>query len=400
MPATISVKQLNSYVRSLLEGDSRLSFISVCGEISNFKNHYSSGHLYFSLKENDAVIKCVMFRSSAVALKFTPADGDKVICTGRVSVYERDGQYQFYVDSIVQNGQGDLGEQFRRIKEMLEKEGLFAPEYKRPLPKFPKSVAVVTSDTGAALQDIINIISRRFPLCEVVVSPALVQGSGAAESLINALQKVYSLGSADVIIIGRGGGSAEDLWEFNSEKLARVIYESPIPVISAVGHETDFTICDFVSDLRAPTPSAAAEIAVPDIADLFDAIDNIQARLKNGLLSYVNKAEMRLSKAYQSAFMLKPERIVDDRQIFVDRLSERLSTTAGKIMAASEKELASLTAKLDALSPLKVLSRGFTAVCGLHGTVTSVKQVSRGDKLNLRFSDGDAECEILSVNEE
>ena len=343
MPATISVKQLNSYVRSLLEGDSRLSFISVCGEISNFKNHYSSGHLYFSLKDNDAVIKCVMFRSSAVALKFTPADGDKVICTGRVSVYERDGQYQFYVDSIVQNGQGDLGEQFRRIKEMLEKEGLFAPEYKRPLPKFPKSVAVVTSDTGAALQDIINIISRRFPLCEVLVSPALVQGSGAAESLINALQKVYNLGSADVIIIGRGGGSAEDLWEFNSEKLARVIYESPIPVISAVGHETDFTICDFVSDLRAPTPSAAAEIAVPDIADLFDAIDNIQARLKNGLLSYVNKAEMRLSKAYQSAFLLKPERIVDDRQIFVDRLSERLSATAGKNMAVSEKELSSLT---------------------------------------------------------
>ena len=400
MPATVSVKQLNSYVRSLLEGDSRLSFVSVCGEISNFKNHYSSGHLYFSLKDSDAVIKCVMFRSSAATLKFTPSDGVKVICTGRVSVYERDGQYQFYVDSIVENGQGDLGEQFRRIKERLEKEGLFAPEYKLPLPKFPKKIAVVTSDTGAALQDIINIISRRYPLCEVIVSPALVQGAGAANSLINALQKVYSLGTADVIIIGRGGGSAEDLWEFNSEKLARVIYESPIPVISAVGHETDFTICDFVSDLRAPTPSAAAEIAVPDIAELFDVINGIQTRLKNSLLSYVNKAEMRLNKAYQSAFLLKPERIVDDRQIYLDRLCERLSSSAEKAVESGEQKLTMLTAKLDALSPLKVLSRGYAAVYRSGNAVTSTAQLERGDKLDLRFYDGSAECEILSVNKE
>lgn len=398
MPATITVKQLNAYVRSLLEGDSRLSFISVCGEISNYKNHYSSGHLYFSLKDGDAVIKCVMFRSSASTLKFVPSDGAKVICTGRVSLYERDGQYQFYVESITQNGLGDLGEQFRQIKDKLEKEGLFAPEYKRPLPKFPKTVAVVTSDTGAALQDIINIISRRFPICQVLVSPALVQGSGAAESLIKALQRVYDSGLADVIIIGRGGGSAEDLWEFNSEKLARVIYESPIPVISAVGHETDFTICDFVSDLRAPTPSAAAEIAVPDIADLYEIIEGFKSRAKNALTSYVNKAETRLNKAYQSAAFLRPDRIVDDRQIYLDRLCERLSGAVEKGVANGEKNCMSLTAKLDALSPLKVLSRGYAAVSDKSGAVTTASQVSKGDRLNLQFYDGSAECEILSVS--
>ena len=248
----------------MIEGDIRLSNVLVRGEISNFKNHYSSGHLYFSLKDNDATIKCVMFRSYAGGVKFRIEDGMQVILRGKVSLYEKDGQYQFYIDSMVKSGQGDLLEQFKLIKEKLEKEGLFAPDTKRALPKFPQRIAVVTSKTGAALQDITNIISRRYPICEIILCGVLVQGADAAPSMIKALDNVYKNADADLIIIGRGGGSAEDLWAFNDEALARKIYESPIPVISAVGHETDFSISDFVADLRAPTPSAAAEIAVPN----------------------------------------------------------------------------------------------------------------------------------------
>ncbi|MEE1198203.1 MAG: exodeoxyribonuclease VII large subunit, partial [Acutalibacteraceae bacterium] len=231
MPSVLTVRQLNTYVRSLLEGDSRLAFLSVSGEISNFKNHYGSGHLYFSLKDKDALIKCVMFRGSAVGLDFVPEDGMQVVCTGRVSLYEKDGQYQFYIDSMVKSGQGDLLEQFKLIKEKLEKEGLFAPETKRALPKFPQRIAVITSKTGAALQDITNIISRRYPICEIILCGVLVQGADAAPSMIKALDNVYKNADADLIIIGRGGGSAEDLWAFNDEALARKIYESPIPVI-------------------------------------------------------------------------------------------------------------------------------------------------------------------------
>ena len=279
----ISVKQLNTYVKSLIESDTRLIGISVCGEVSNFKNHYSSGHWYFTLKDSDAQIRCVMFSSYAQKTPFEVKDGMRVIVRGRVSVYERDGQYQFYAESIRPDGEGDLAEAFNRLKEKLEKEGLFSADNKRPINRFPRKIAVLTSDTGAAVRDIINITSSRYPICDILLCPVQVQGSTAAESMINMLERVYCLDGIDTIIIGRGGGSLEDLWAFNDEALARKIYESPIPVISAVGHETDFTICDFVADVRASTPSHAAQLAVPDKSVLLESFASLNNRFKNSI---------------------------------------------------------------------------------------------------------------------
>ena len=398
MPSVLTVRQLNSYVRSLIEGDSRLSFVSVSGEISNFKNHYSSGHLYFSLKDKDALIKCVMFRGSAVNLKFVPQDGMQVVCTGRVSLYEKDGQYQFYIDNMVEAGIGDLAEQFRLIKEKLEKEGLFAPETKRALPKFPKRIAVVTSDTGAAYRDIVNIISRRYPICEIILCPVLVQGNDAAPSMINALDSLYERDDIDVIIIGRGGGSAEDLWAFNDEMLARKIYESPVPIISAVGHETDFSISDFVADLRAPTPSAAAEIAVPDISELKANINSLLTRIKNSAEIYTTRAEASLNKCRQCVYLLNPNAIVDDNSLAVDRLSDRLKNAFNSVYVDNETKLEKLALKLDALSPLKVLSRGFAIAQKDEKIVKSVNQLSRDDKISVRFNDGVANCVVVNTD--
>ena len=264
LESALSVRQLNFYVKNLIEGDPRLSSVLVEGEISNLKNHYSSGHIYFTLKDNDASVSCVMFRSFACRIKFTPENGQKVVIRGRVSVYEKDGQYQIYAEEMHESGLGDIAKKFEQTKKKLEAEGLFRQESKRKLPKFPKKIAVVTSSSGAAVRDILNILSRRWALAEVLMCPVSVQGESAVREMSAALDKLYTAKGVDLCIIGRGGGSAEDLWAFNDEKLAYKIYEAPFPVISAVGHETDFTICDFVADLRAPTPSAAAELAVPD----------------------------------------------------------------------------------------------------------------------------------------
>ena len=271
----ITVRQLNLFVRSLLDGEPRLSDVAVIGEISNFKNHYSSGHWYFTLKDNDATVRCVMFKGNAQKVKFAPSDGMQVILRARASVYEKDGQFQLYAEEMLPAGDGGIALAFEQIKQKLASEGLFDEQNKRKLPAFPNRIAVVTSDTGAAVRDIINVITRRYPLCDIMLCPVAVQGEQAVPDMLDALERIYSLSSVDLIIIGRGGGSVEDLWAFNSEALARKIYESPIPVISAVGHETDFTICDFVSDLRAPTPSAAAELAVPDFKDLKSVLNDI-----------------------------------------------------------------------------------------------------------------------------
>ena len=270
----IGVKQLNLYVRSLLEGDVRLLNISVLGEISNFKNHYSSGHWYFTLKDNDASIRCVMFRGNASKVNFDVSDGLQVIIRGRVSLYEKDGQYQFYAEEMMAAGIGDISLKFNQTKEKLEKEGLFDQSSKRAIPKFPKRIAVVTSPTGAAVRDIFNILSRRWPVADIVMCPVSVQGELAVPEMLTALNRLYNINNIDVAIIGRGGGSIEDLWAFNEEIVARAIYECKTPIISAVGHEIDFTIADFVADLRAPTPTGAAEMAVPTIADVKTLIDN------------------------------------------------------------------------------------------------------------------------------
>lgn len=400
MPSVLSVKQLNLYVRSLIEGDSRLSYVSVSGEISNFKNHYSSGHLYFSLKDNDALIKCIMFKSNAARLKAALCDGMAVICRGRVSLYEKDGQYQFYVESIVPAGDGELAEKFRLIKEKLEKEGIFDAVFKKPIPKFPKTVAVVTSDSGAALQDILNIITRRFPLCNVILCPVLVQGSDAPADIIDSLNRLYKLKKADVIIVGRGGGSAEDLWAFNDEALARTIFASPIPVISAVGHETDFTICDFAADLRAPTPSAAAELAVPDISELSVHLVNIKRRLINSLSSYLNSAQSRLNKAMQSVYLINPNRIFEDRILRVDSALLKLKNALITQINAAENNFNVAVAKLESISPLKVLSRGYAVVSDGNKAIKTVNSLESGQNIKVSFKDGSAQCNVIKIYKE
>lgn len=398
---TLSVKQLNLYVRSLIEGDVRLSNITVQGEISNFKNHYSSGHLYFSLKDNDAAIRCVMFRSFASLLKFRIEDGMQVIIRGRVSLYEKDGQYQFYAEEIHPCGAGDIALQFEQIKARLEKEGMFDAANKRPLPKFPQRIAVVTSQTGAAVKDILNILSRRWPVAEIIMCPVSVQGENAVPEMIDALERLYCIGKADVIIIGRGGGSAEDLWAFNSEALARKLYEAPVPVISAVGHETDFTICDFVADMRAPTPSAAAELAVPDMEEILSRIVEYSSVLKNLLVSKYNLSKAKLDYCLNSAVFKKPaDSLISRKYLELDRLYDSLNRAVIGKVEKSQFRFANTVAKLETLSPLKVLSRGFAAVQKNGSAVITVESVNVGDSIELKLSDGTLDCIVKEIVKE
>ncbi len=399
MSSVLSVKQLNLYVRSLIESDEKLSFISVTGEISNYKNHYSSGHKYFTLKDSDAAIRCVMFKSNALKLKTELFDGLSVICKGRISLYEKDGTYQFYVEEILPIGEGALAIEFEKIKERLNKQGLFDIAHKKPIPSFPKTVAVVTSDTGAALQDILNVISRRYPICEIVLCPVLVQGAGAAETIIDALQRLYKLNCADVIILGRGGGSAEDLWAFNDEKLAHTIFNSPIPVISAVGHEVDFTICDFVADLRAPTPSAAAELAVPDISEMKSYLDNISFIIKSQITKTLKNAELKLENLKNSRFIKSPYTIVEEKSLYFDKLIEKFNNASYNFISKTENRFKLNVAKLEALSPLKVLTRGFSVMKIENKIVKSVKDAEINKNAQILLSDGEISCKITEIKE-
>ncbi len=395
MQTTLSVKQLNLYVRSLLEGDPRLSFVNVSGEISNFKNHYGSGHLYFSLKDNDALINCAMFKSHAIKLKCELYDGMAVICKGRVSLYEKSGQYQLYVEDIVPAGEGALAIKFQQIKDRLEKQGLFDPSHKKAIPAFPKTVAVVSSETGAALQDILNVISRRYPLCEILLCPVLVQGADAPASIIDALNRLYRLNCADVIILGRGGGSAEDLWAFNDEELALTVFKSPIPIISAVGHEVDFTICDFVADLRAPTPSAAAELAVPDITELSAFVNSSKARIKSIMDMRLSAASSELARLANSRYLLSPDIISEERAIELDKLSEKLSAAADKKFSVLENAFLVNLKALEALNPLSVLSRGYSVVTDGEKVIKSINNLRCGQDISISFSDGTAKCSVI-----
>ena len=400
LKSALTVRQLNLYVRSLIEGDARLSNVLVSGELSNFKNHYASGHLYFTLKDREASIRCVMFRSFAERIKFKPLDGLKVVLRGRVSIYEKDGQYQFYAEEMLPEGVGDIALGFEQVKAKLEAEGLFDQSTKRPLPKFPKRIAVVTSDTGAAVKDIMNILSRRWSLAEIVLCSVAVQGEQAVPEMLSALDRLYSLAGIDVIIIGRGGGSAEDLWAFNSEQLARKIYESPVPVISAVGHETDFTICDFVADLRAPTPSAAAELAVPDINEISSKLNRYENSLKSFLENKYQFSFARLEALLNAFCMKNPTDFIVGRSYErLDRLTDKLSQAANRTLDSADRSFVSLTARLDALSPLKVLSRGYAAVSKDNGTVNSVTQAQKGDILDVSLTDGTLICVVKDKKE-
>lgn len=389
-PSAVSVSELNTFIKMLLESAPTLNDVYVKGEISNFKNHISSGHFYFSLKDKDSQIKAVMFRSSASKMKFVPENGMMVVAHGRVASYVRDGQYQLYADSMEPDGVGALYVAFEQLKQRLAAQGVFAPEKKKPLPKIPKTIGVITSPTGAAVRDIINIATRRFPFAKIVVYPALVQGENAASSLISGIRYFNDTGSADVIIIGRGGGSIEDLWAFNDENLAKTVCASEIPVISAVGHETDFTICDFAADLRAPTPSAAAELAVPDTAELKHKINNIISRESAVLLQMISAKRETLARYEKSRYLSSPGHMIDDRRMALVLSSERLMTSAAHVNEIKKHALSALSGKLEALSPLAVLSRGYGVVSSEEGKVIKeIADVSVGDKITVKVRDGE-----------
>ena len=395
----VTVKQLNLYLKSIIESDARLAFINVTGELSNLKSHYASGHLYFTLKDDSATLKCVMFKGNASRLNFVPTDGMKVICTGRISVYERDGVYQLYVENMTADGQGDLLAKYEQVKQKLESEGLFDKERKRPLPRFPKKLAVITSETGAAIKDIFNVLSRRYPLVETFLIPATVQGEQAPASLISALDKAYKT-DAQLIIIGRGGGSAEDLWCFNDETLVRKVASSPIPIISAVGHEIDFTLCDFAADLRAPTPSAAAELAVPDSTELSKNILFLKKRISDSMSDALTRKQEALDNIKTLPIFTNPAAsILVKRNLLLDALSDRIRNSANRVIFSKETAFAAIANLLCGLNPLNTLARGY-AIPEKQGTViASVKNLSVNDKITLRMSDGSAECSILEIKE-
>ncbi len=395
----LSVSQVNFFLKSLIEGDGRLNDIYVSAEISNYTDHYRSGHLYFSLKDEKSIIKSVMFSNAARRLRFRPKDGMRVIVRGRVSVYEPSGQYQFYVEEMQPDGVGALSIAFEQLKEKLSKEGLFSDEHKKEMPQFPFRIGVITSPTGAAVQDMLNIISRRWPVATIVFKPTLVQGEDAPKQLIEALTEMNRKKCADVILIGRGGGSAEDLAAFNDEALARAVFASEIPVISAVGHETDFTICDFVADLRAPTPSAAAELAVPDILEVRMNLDTMSRRMQQAEKALINDCCQMLDSVLASKTLKQPTSMVYDRRAMLDSTVQRLKS-AGQERLLGEKEcLAQLSGKLEAMSPLKVLSRGYAMLRKDTGEpIATVGSVKVGDVLHAELSDGSMNLSVLECN--
>lgn len=401
--AILSVGQVNAYIKQLLDSDRILSTIYLRGEISNFTNHYRTGHFYFSLKDETGVISAVMFSSSAQKLKFIPENGMKVIIHGRISAFVKTGQYQIYVDHLEPDGIGGLYIAFEQLKNKLEAEGLFSPELKKPLPKLPLRIGIITSPTGAAIRDMINVLGRRFPLAEIIIYPSLVQGDGAAEQLCEGISffNMQQSERVDLIIIGRGGGSMEDLWAFNDERLARLVAASDIPVISAVGHETDFTICDFAADLRAPTPSAAAELAVPEQSELRRKINNITSHMRLALEKRIRESRTTLSQLSKSRALTTPQSFVDDKRMLVDSLANELEAAMKLELSSKRADFSALTASLGALNPMAVISRGYAAVFRESGEVIkSVKQLSTGESFKLRLSDGIIDGEAKIIKEE
>ena len=383
----LSVTQVNEYLKMLMDGDRVLSNIFVRGEISNFKS-YSSGHVYFTLKDEGGQLKAVMFRSYASRLPFLPADGMRVIVHGRISVYEANGQYQLYADEMQPDGAGSLALQFEQIKRRLADEGLFDEERKRPLPPMPRRIGVITSPSGAAVHDIMNILGRRFPLTEMILYPSQVQGNEAPMQLMAGLEFFAVTGMVDVIIIGRGGGSAEDLWAFNNEELARTIAASPIPVISAVGHESDFTICDFVADRRAPTPSAAAELAVPEQGELLHRIHSQGQRMRALMEQRIAQERRLLRQLEQSSVLQSPDRVFDPFRMKLSEAEAGLERAAGQYLAELQNRVKTNTEKLEALSPLSILARGYAAIKREDKTVLSAAELKKGDDIEIRFTDG------------
>ncbi len=392
------VSQINEYIKLRFDDDAFLNNLFLRGEVSNYKC-YPSGHHYFSLKDAGGSIRCVMFRGSAFSLRFRPENGMKVIAQGRISVFPRDGTYQFYVNQMTVDGVGDLHVAFEQLKAKLLAEGLFDPSRKRPLPRYPHTIAIITSSAGAALRDMLRILRKRYPLCEVKLLPVRVQGEEAPGEIAAALAYANRYRVADLIITGRGGGSIEDLWAFNDERVARAIAASELPVISAVGHEPDVTISDFVADLRAATPSNAAELAVPDQMELRQALAARQALLLTQMQKRLKQERGTLERLASSRVLKSPINYINDRRLQVDYVQHRLTAAFSETVQRKHRRFASLTAKLDAMSPLKVLARGYSMASDGQGTLLrSVKQIKPGDRLTVRFADGSAAAVVEEVN--
>ena len=392
-----TVSQVNVYIKSLFESDKHLKDIIVKGEISNFKLH-TSGHMYMSLKDDGGVLRAVMFKGQAGKLPFTPQNGMKIIAHGRIAVYERDGQYQLYIDGMQPDGIGALHMAYEQLKTKLAEEGLFDEEHKKLLPKYPRKVGIITASTGSAVRDILNILSRRFANADVLLYPVLVQGDGAAAQIADAIEWFNRNNSVDVLIVGRGGGSIEDLWAFNEEIVARAIFASDIPIVSAVGHEVDFTIADFVADMRAPTPSAAAELVVPNQIELSEKIIAINSRMLYSLNQWLITRRTRIANIVDKPIMKSPTVKIEERRLQLDNIAKHFENATNAAISNKRQRFSLAASKLDSLSPLAVMNRGFSAVKSANGElVKSAKQLKTGDNVNVLLSDGNVKCEVKEI---
>ena len=394
----LSVTQVNEYIRNRMDADPLLTQVAVRGEISNYKL-YPSGHHYFSIKDEGGALKCVMFKGNAMRLRFRPENGMKIIAMGKISVFPRDGAYQLYCSALAVDGIGDLHAAYEQLKAKLAAQGLFDPAHKKPIPKYPKVIGIVTSSAGAAVHDMIRILRKRYPLVEVRLFPVRVQGVEAPPEIVGAIRYANRYNLADVLIVGRGGGSMEDLWAFNDERVAYAIYESEIPVISAVGHEPDFTISDFVADLRAATPSNAAELAVPDQDALCQSMDSMADAMVSALQRQVKSARQHLQVLSASHALRSPTAYLEQKEKSLQLLQNRLLAAQQATVAKKEQRFASLTAKLDAMSPLKVLSRGYAMAQKGSQVLRSASQVTPGDAVTVTFSDGSLTATVTEVKE-
>ena len=399
MAEIFEVSQINEYLRQRFEADEFLGSLLIRGELSNYKI-YPSGHHYFTLKDSQSAIRCVMFKGSAMKLRFRPENGMQVIAYGRISVFPRDGAYQLYCSQLSPDGVGDLYVAFEQLKDKLYREGLFDEGHKKPLPRYPQRIAIVTSSAGAAIHDMIRILRRRYPIARVLLLPVRVQGVEAPPEIVGAIRYANRWKLADVLITGRGGGSMEDLWAFNDERVARAIYASEIPVISAVGHEPDVTIADFVADRRASTPSNAAEIAVPDMAELLQRLDSLRSRMAQGTLNGLERQERRLKALAEKRVLTDPLAFVQDKRLQLDYVQQKLLTAANAQWQEEQRRFAALAAKLDALSPLKVLGRGYAMARTEDGAVLrTAAQVQSGDTIHLRLAQGGLRCTVTEKEE-
>lgn len=391
----ISVTDLNKYIKEKIDDDEMLNNVLVKGEISNFKNHYT-GHLYFTLKDENSLIKCVMFKSYTAHLSFMPRDGMKVMVLGSVSVFERDGVYQIYAKALKEDGLGSLYEKYEELKKKLEAQGMFDESHKKVIPYMPKTIGVLTASTGAVIRDIINVGTRRNPNVHIRLYPVPVQGPTAAENIVNGIKFMNENKLADVLIVGRGGGSLEDLWPFNEEIVAKAIYESEIPIISAVGHETDFTIADFVADLRAPTPSAAAELAIPNIIDVKQNLNLYTNRLKVALKRKLELLKANYEKVLSRRAFTNPLQAINEQYMLIDMKVKAMQSIIQIKVKEEKTRFVKAVSKLDALSPLKTLSRGYSITTLENGeAINSIKQLKKNDKVDIRFSDGIVKGQII-----